>query len=247
MIYCSQKKMEEDMKTLYEILEVSETASKEIIEKAYKVLVKRYHPDLQPQDKKENAEKIMKQINEAYNVLIDDAKRKAYDEELKQSREEQQNSYYNSSYQNENNNYQNSNSVNEQYNNANQYKNVQEELIKKQEQKMQEELKRQMEMQKDIRNQYERKYQKAYENYLRSLGYKIKYKWTWKRIKDLLITISIIIIICLILWIIPFTHNIIINFYESNPIIKGSVQILGKILQAIWNAICSIFTQTNKP
>ena len=117
------------MKTLYEILEVSETASKEIIEKAYKVLVKRYHPDLQPQDKKENAEKIMKQINEAYNVLIDDAKRKAYDEELKQSREEQQASYYNSSYQNENssyqnenNNYQNSNNVNEQYNNADQYK-----------------------------------------------------------------------------------------------------------------------------
>ena len=35
------------MKTLYEILEVSETASDEIIEKAYKVLAKKYHPDLQ--------------------------------------------------------------------------------------------------------------------------------------------------------------------------------------------------------
>lgn len=45
------------MKTLYEILEVSETASKEIIEKAYKVLAKKYHPDLQPQEQKENAEK----------------------------------------------------------------------------------------------------------------------------------------------------------------------------------------------
>lgn len=33
--------------TLYELLEVSENASKEIIEKAYKVLVKKYHPDLQ--------------------------------------------------------------------------------------------------------------------------------------------------------------------------------------------------------
>ena len=33
--------------TLYEILEVSEKASKEIIEKAYRVLAKKYHPDLQ--------------------------------------------------------------------------------------------------------------------------------------------------------------------------------------------------------
>ena len=34
--------------TLYEILEVSENASPEVIEKAYKILVKKYHPDLQP-------------------------------------------------------------------------------------------------------------------------------------------------------------------------------------------------------
>lgn len=33
--------------TLYEVLEVSENASTEIIEKAYKVLAKKYHPDLQ--------------------------------------------------------------------------------------------------------------------------------------------------------------------------------------------------------
>ena len=43
-------------KTLYEILEVSENASSEIIEKAYKVLAKKYHPDLQPPEEKSNAE-----------------------------------------------------------------------------------------------------------------------------------------------------------------------------------------------
>ena len=32
-------------KTLYDILEVSEKASKEVIEKAYRVLAKKYHPD----------------------------------------------------------------------------------------------------------------------------------------------------------------------------------------------------------
>ena len=39
------------MKNYYEILEINEKASQEIIEKVYKVLVKKYHPDLQ-----ENAE-----------------------------------------------------------------------------------------------------------------------------------------------------------------------------------------------
>lgn len=35
------------MKNYYEILQVNEKASQEIIEKAYKVLAKKYHPDLQ--------------------------------------------------------------------------------------------------------------------------------------------------------------------------------------------------------
>ena len=50
--------------TWYEILEVSENASPEVIEKAYKVLVKKYHPDLQTGDSKAEAEKKMKQIKE---------------------------------------------------------------------------------------------------------------------------------------------------------------------------------------
>ena len=66
----------------YEILEVSEKASKEIIEKAYKTLAKRYHPDLQPEDKKLIAEEKMKQINEAYDILSDDNKRREFDNRL---------------------------------------------------------------------------------------------------------------------------------------------------------------------
>ena len=71
------------MKTLYEILEVSETASDEIIEKAYKVLAKKYHPDLQQNGDKKSAEETMKKINEAYDVLSNKEKRRKYDEELK--------------------------------------------------------------------------------------------------------------------------------------------------------------------
>ena len=77
------------MLNLYEILEVSEKASKEVIEKAYHVLAKKYHPDLQQEVQKQEAEKKMKQINEAYEILSDEEKRKEYDIRLEQERQTQ--------------------------------------------------------------------------------------------------------------------------------------------------------------
>lgn len=70
------------MKNYYEILEVNVKASKEIIDKAFKVLAKRYHPDTQPEDKKEWAEAKFKELNEAYEVLSNEETRKNYDIEL---------------------------------------------------------------------------------------------------------------------------------------------------------------------
>lgn len=70
------------MKNYYEILEVDVKASKEIIEKAYKILAKRYHPDTQSEDKKKWAEEKFKEINEAYEVLSNEDSRKNYDVEL---------------------------------------------------------------------------------------------------------------------------------------------------------------------
>ena len=67
------------MKNYYEILEVNKKASKEIIEKAYKVLVMKYHPD--SQNGQVNEDKI-KDINEAYKILSDDFLREQYDNEL---------------------------------------------------------------------------------------------------------------------------------------------------------------------
>lgn len=77
------------MLNLYEVLEVSEKASKEVIEKAYRVLAKKYHPDLQVENEKQAAESKMKQINEAYEILSDKEKRKNYDLALEQERQEQ--------------------------------------------------------------------------------------------------------------------------------------------------------------
>ena len=69
-------------KNYYEILEVDKNASKEIIDKAYKTLAKRYHPDLQTQEGKEQKEELMKKVNEAYDVLSDENKRTAYNQQL---------------------------------------------------------------------------------------------------------------------------------------------------------------------
>ena len=67
----------------YDILEVSKNASPEIIEKAYKTLVKKYHPDLQKDSDKNKYEEKIKKINEAYDILSDSEKRKNYDFNLK--------------------------------------------------------------------------------------------------------------------------------------------------------------------
>lgn len=65
------------MKDYYEILNVSKDASLDEIKAAYRKLAKKYHPDLNPNDKE--AEQKFKEINEAYEVLSDPEKRRRYD------------------------------------------------------------------------------------------------------------------------------------------------------------------------
>jgi molecular chaperone DnaJ len=65
-------------KDYYQILGVSRNASIEEIKKAYRKLARKYHPDVNPGDKK--AEEKFKEISEAYSVLGDPKKRKEYDQ-----------------------------------------------------------------------------------------------------------------------------------------------------------------------
>lgn len=125
------------MENLYDILEVSKKASKEIIEKAYKTLAKKYHPDLQTPENKSKAEEMMKKINEAYDILSDEQKRKEYDEKIEEenrqknyyqpdNKEDSQNYKENSNnYYKENNNveYQSNYNYKQNYNYANQNQN----------------------------------------------------------------------------------------------------------------------------
>lgn len=68
--------------TYYEILEISEKASQEVIRMAYKALCKKYHPDVYQGDKR-FAEEQIKKINEAYEILSDETQKKNYDNSLK--------------------------------------------------------------------------------------------------------------------------------------------------------------------
>ncbi|MEZ6090954.1 MAG: J domain-containing protein [Pirellulaceae bacterium] len=62
---------------LYQVLGVGKTADKDEIQKSYRKLARKYHPDLNPDDK--SAQEKFKRIQEAYDVLSDSDKRAAYD------------------------------------------------------------------------------------------------------------------------------------------------------------------------
>lgn len=62
----------------YTILDVSRNATAKQIKDAYRKLARKYHPDVNPDDK--SAEQKFKRINEAYEVLSDTEKRKNYDQ-----------------------------------------------------------------------------------------------------------------------------------------------------------------------
>ncbi|MEA5570415.1 DnaJ C-terminal domain-containing protein [Calothrix sp. UHCC 0171] len=67
-----------DFKDYYSVLGVSKTASQDEIKQAFRKLARKYHPDVNPNNKQ--AEAKFKEVSEAYEVLSDSDKRKKYDQ-----------------------------------------------------------------------------------------------------------------------------------------------------------------------
>jgi molecular chaperone DnaJ len=67
-----------DKRDYYEVLGIERGATTDEVKKAYRKLARQYHPDVTKEDPKEAEEKF-KEVSEAYEVLVDDSKRKMYD------------------------------------------------------------------------------------------------------------------------------------------------------------------------
>ena len=202
------------MKNFYEILEINENASQEIVEKAYKVLVKKYHPDLQTDpEQKQKYEVKIKEINEAYETLSNEKLRLAYDEQLKQEQYEK----LKSEVQYQVNTQQAQKPPQENYINPNRHVNTNQ----KQQVNTQRPIDKQFE--KDYRNAVNQAYQDAYVKRLKDMGYRIKYKKTPKEIIKTIIVITVTILIIFLILQLPPVKSFFKDLYDNNSIFKSIV------------------------
>ena len=182
-----------EKKDYYEILGVSKTATDDELKKAYRKLAKKYHPDLQNNS---DCQDKMRQINEAYEILSNDFKRREYDEKIK--RQSVSIEEYNRIIQ-ENNRLKKDlkRVVNQREMSQNQGRLEEMSIM----QRYYEQIKKAT---KQPQMRYERK----------------KTKISLEKIKKIVIYIAILIGIGLVLAIVPFTRKFFINLYNNNVIIK---------------------------
>lgn len=219
-------------KNFYEILEVDRNASPEVIEKAYKTLAKKYHPDLQQDEEhKKQAENTLKLINEAYETLSNPTLKATYDEQLSNATISQET--YNEMYKQ---NQELKNELNQLYHmqqhntpqTQNPYHNHQSNAYMNQNQNSNMDFEKEQAQQSQRDLNYERQvqqarqqaYHDAYIQDLKNRGYKIRYKKTFSdRIKDF-IALLIFIGILLLLLQLPFVRNFFMDIYNNNPLIQ---------------------------
>ncbi|MCI8412435.1 MAG: DnaJ domain-containing protein, partial [Clostridia bacterium] len=164
-------------------------------------------PDLQDESVKHIYEEKLKLINEAYEVLSNEEKRKQYDLELARKEPNTENL------------------LNENVNNiSNEY---QEELLRQQ----------QLEYQRQVQQTKEKAYYDAYIQDLKNRGYKIRYKKTFSDYVKNFIALTCTIFILFLLWQLPFVKKFFISMYNENPVLKAIVDLFHNFFISLFNNI----------
>ncbi len=208
---------------LYEILEVSENASMETINKIYKIQAKKYHPDLQTNEAdKVKAEEKMKQINDAYSVLSDEQKRKEYDQKLEQERELKRQQDEQNIINNVARNYSEAQKTNQTNNTINNNSNFQNKAV----------------YYKQKSNENNKVYTEK--DYIRDYNKKLrrfKAQLFGNKIKENLKALAIMCIIAIFIWFFPPTHKLIMNLYNENVVLQALVEFIKNFFIAIKQTI----------
>ena len=211
------------MKNYYEILEVDKNASQEVIEKAYRTLVKKYHPDLQQGDRKEEYSEKIKEVNHAYDILSDELQRAEYDEKLKNDSFSQEE--YDRTVQE---NYE----LKQQINRMEQQQAYRQQAYRQQTEKQQNVytdegsvMNMGRVLQEQINAARKKAYYDAYIEDMRNRGYKIRYKHSIKDYFKAAISIVITILICFLIYQVPPVKQYFQNLYAENIIFQAIIDI----------------------
>lgn len=215
------------MKNYYEILEVDKNASQEVIEKAYKALVKKYHPDLQQGVKKEEYAEKMKIINEAYDVLSNDFKREQYNQTLQNEQTQNQGILSEEQERIMRENYALKQELNRMA-----YQNQKQQEIQRQEVDDNTILNISRVLDQEIRAARNKAYQDAYIQDLKNRGYKIRYTHDFKYYLKAILAFAIMAFVFFIIYQIPFVKNFFHNLYKENIVFQAIVDIFKNTLSA---------------
>lgn len=218
-------------------------------------------PNLDAKEAKEN-EFILNKLKIAYDILINDERRRKYDSDLAKKRAEDL--IKNVSIKTENkvdkevpvssDNTHNTVKTDQELKNEkydiefddgdeDYYEEDEEEVLSKEEQDKlrkaaQDEFKKNLKKAQEAEKEYNQAYEKAYNDYMKKIGgQSSSFFQKLKKIRNTFIIIVVIVLICLIAWLIPPVRNWLQEMYNTNIIFK----MLADIVISIINAILGMF------
>ena len=176
----------------------------------------------------------MKELNEAYEILSDPEKKARYDreraEEKRQVEERARQAEQASQTQYTVRQEQSTNQPQKQEEPA-----EPEDLIGYMGNMAKNAISRKRREQRKIENAYREGYQEAYAEYWRSQGFRVKEPWTWKRVRELLKSVAIFLVVILAIWFFPPTHQFLVATYESNEMLKGVIDFVIQFFQRFFH------------